>query len=120
MATRLENRRWRSYSNFLLSENLWRAQRYGVNESLLDFGKGELVSFPDLVEEMIGLVMPDAEALDCVEEITHVRTICKRGTSADRQLSIYTQALESGLSEDEALRDVAKALMADTTAPPEH
>ena len=115
---RLENRRWRSYANFLLSENLWRAQRYGVRGELMDFGKGVLVPFPDLLEELIELVMPDAEALNCVAEIEHTRTICERGTSADRQLAVYHGALEEGATEDEALKAVVDALIADTLAPP--
>ena len=116
---KLENRRWRSYANFLVSENLWRAERYGVNGELIDFGKGELVPFADLVEEMIELVRPDAEALDCVTEVEHARTICARGTSADRQLAVYSSALEAGATEDEALKAVVESLVADTIAAPE-
>ncbi|MYH44241.1 MAG: carboxylate-amine ligase [Acidimicrobiaceae bacterium] len=116
---RLENRRWRSYSNFLLSENLWRAQRYGVGGELMDFGKGVLVPFGDLLEELIEMVLPDAEALDCVAEIEHTRTICRRGTSADRQLATYHGALEEGATEDEALKAVVDVLVADTVAPAE-
>ena len=116
---RLENRRWRSYANFLLSENLWRAERYGINGELMDFGKGELVPFGDLLEELIELVRPDAEALNCVAEIEHTRTICRRGTSADRQLAVYRGALEEGATDDEALKAVVDALIADTIAPPE-
>ena len=116
---KLENRRWRSYANFLLSENLWRAARYGVNGELMDFGKGVLVPFRDLVEELIELVRPDAEALDCVDEIEHIRRICERGTSADRQLAVYHGALEEGATPDEALKAVVDALIADTLAPPE-
>ena len=116
---RLENRRWRSYANFLLSENLWRAARYGISGELMDFGKGVLVPFGDLLEELIEMVMPDAEALDCVTEIEHTRTICQRGTSADRQLAVYNGALDEGASEDEALKAVVDTLIADTLAPPE-
>ena len=116
---KLENRRWRSYANFLVSENLWRAQRYGIGDSLIDFGKGELVPVPDLVEEIIELVRPDAEALDCVAEVEHARTICERGTSADCQLAVYREALESGATDDEALKAVVDALIADTIAPPQ-
>ncbi len=115
---KLENRRWRSYANFLLSENLWRAERYGISGELMDFGKGVLVPFPDLLEELIQLVRPDAEALDCVEEIEHTRTICQRGTSADRQLAAYHRALEEGATTDEALKAVVDLLIADTLAPP--
>ncbi len=115
---RQENRRWRSYANFLLSENLWRAERYGINGELMDFGRSVLVPFSDLLEELIELVQPDAEALDCVAEIKHTRTICQRGTSADHQLAVYHEALEEGATEDEALKAVVDALIADTIAPP--
>ena len=116
---KLENRRWRSYANFLVSENLWRAERYGTGGELIDFGKGELVPFEDLVKELVELVRPDAEALDCVAEVEHTLTICERGSSADRQLAVYHSALEDGASEDEALKAVVDALVADTIAPPE-
>ncbi|MCY3889222.1 MAG: carboxylate-amine ligase [bacterium] len=116
---KLENRRWRSYANFLVSENLWRAERYGISDGLIDFGKGELVPLSDLVEEMIELVRPDAEALDCVAQVEHARTICQRGTSADRQLAVYREALDEGATDDEALNAVVQALIADTLAPPQ-
>ena len=116
---KLENRRWRSYSNFLLAENQWRAQRYGAGGELMDLGKGVLVPFVDLLEELIDLVMPDAEALDCVAELEHTRTICERGTSADRQLAVYYGAVEDGATSDEAFKAVVDALIADTIAPPD-
>ena len=115
----LENRRWRSYANSLLSENLWRAQRYGVGDRLIDFGKAELIPLPDLVEELIELLRPDAEALGCVVELEHTRTICRRGTSADRQLAVYKEALNAGATDDEALKAVVDTLIADTVAPPQ-
>ena len=42
---RRANQTWRTYPLFLLAENRWRAQRYGVEGTLFDFGKGELVPF---------------------------------------------------------------------------
>jgi len=71
---RRANQTWRSYPLFLLSENRWRAQRYGVAGTLFDFGKGELVPFADLVEELLGLLHEDAEALGCSAEMAHART----------------------------------------------
>ena len=113
-----ENQRWRSYANFLIAENLWRAQRYGTGGQLIDLGKAALVPFEDLVEEIIELTKPDALALDCVAEVEHLRTICARGTSADRQLAVYREALEAGADDGEALKAVVDALVADTLAAP--
>lgn len=108
---RRENQRWRHYASILIDENIWRAQRYGVSGSLIDFGLGELVDFPDLVEELLELVSPDLDELDCRRLVTHSRTIVERGTSADRQLAVFEAALAEGASVDQAFRDVVDMLI---------
>ncbi len=42
---RRQNQRWRHYPPFLVRENRWRAQRYGIEQGMVDFGKGEVVPF---------------------------------------------------------------------------
>lgn len=111
---RLRNQRWRHYSRMLLSENLWRAQRYGIREGLIDFGRGSVVAYADLYEELLDLVREDAEVFGCVEELQHGRTILARGTSADQQVAIYRNALAEGASPEEALRLVVDFLVAET------
>jgi glutamate---cysteine ligase / carboxylate-amine ligase len=111
---RTRNQRWRSYADFLVAENLWRAQRYGSQGSLMDFGRGELVPFADLVEELIEMTLPDAEELGCVEEVARVRRIAAEGTSAERQLATYLAAVEGGVEREAALAMVVDELVADT------
>jgi glutamate---cysteine ligase / carboxylate-amine ligase len=111
---RRENQRWRSYAQFLIMENRWRAQRYGIDDRLIDFGRSELKTIPALIEELLALVKEDAEALGCWKELTHVRTILKRGTSADRQLAVYHDAINAGAEEREAICAVVRALMRET------
>jgi carboxylate-amine ligase len=111
---RRRNQRWRVYSPFLISENMWRAQRYGVEGSLIDFGRGELVPFADLVEEAIEMLAQDAIEFDVVEQLRHMRTIVREGTSAHRQLAIYRAAIEAGAGEQDALRAVVDHLIEDT------
>jgi carboxylate-amine ligase len=111
---RRSNQTWRSYPLFLLSENRWRAQRYGVAGTLFDFGKGELVAFSELVEELLVLLREDAEALGCGAEIQHARTIVARGTSADRQVARFEQLLAQGASRDAALKGLVDHLIAET------
>ena len=115
---RSQNQQWRGYANFLIGENLWRAERYGVGGLLIDFGKGSLVPCERLVDELVELVRPDAEALGCVAEIGHLRSICARGTSANRQLAAYRAALDVGADHDEALAEVVQHLIDETLAPP--
>jgi carboxylate-amine ligase len=115
---RRSNQTWRSYPLFLLSENRWRAQRYGVAGTLFDFGKGELVAFRDLIEELLGMLREDAQALGCRPEVEHARTIVQRGTSADRQVACFNRLLAEGASRDEALRGVVDQLIAETGSDP--
>ncbi len=89
---RRSNQRWRMYSNLLVNENRWRAQRYGYNEGLVDFGIGRVVPYAELLEEILELVREDAERLDCLAETEHARDILRRGTSAHRQLQIFEAA----------------------------
>ncbi|MEM7208803.1 MAG: carboxylate-amine ligase [Pseudomonadota bacterium] len=109
-----QNQRWRTYSAMLVSENRWRAQRYGIDKGLVDFGRGEIVSFNDLVEEVIELVREDAEYFDCVHEIEHARDILKRGTSAHWQEACYQAAITQGKSPDDALKSVVDMLARET------
>ncbi|MGH8951286.1 MAG: carboxylate-amine ligase [Acidimicrobiia bacterium] len=111
---RRRNQRWRVYSPFLIEENMWRAQRYGVEGSLIDFGRGELVPFADLVEEVIEMLAQDAVEFDVVDQLRHMRTIVRDGTSAHRQLAAYRAAIEDGAAEKEALEAVVDHLVIDT------
>ena len=109
-----ENQRWRLYARMLIDENRWRAQRYGLDQGLVDFGKGAIVPYADLLEEIIALVEPDAPHFGCVEEVGHAREILARGSSADRQLAVYDRAVAGGASRPEALTAVVDWLIAET------
>ena len=111
---RVDNQRWRAYPRMLIAENRWRAQRYGIDKGLIDFGRGAVVDYPELIEEMIELCAEDAEALQCAAEIHHARRILERGTSAHWQVRAYRDALAGGASEREALEAVVDVLVEET------
>jgi carboxylate-amine ligase len=111
---RRQNQRWRGYSPMLISENMWRAQRYGTEGSLVDFGRGELVPYSELIEEFIETVTLDAIEFDVRDEVRHARTIVREGTSAHRQIATYREALQNGAEEREALEAVVDHLIEDT------
>lgn len=110
------NQRWRRYSRMLINENRWRAQRYGVDEGLVDFGKGRIVPFPELLEELIELIGEDTEALGCRAQVEHARQIVHEGTSAHRQIETYARAVAAGADTAEALRTVVDGLIEETVA----
>ncbi|MGB7859729.1 MAG: carboxylate-amine ligase [Acidimicrobiia bacterium] len=111
---RRNNQRWRIYPPGIIEENIWRAQRYGTDGSLVDFGKGELVSMADLVEEFIEVLAQDAIEFDVREELRHARDIVRNGTSAHRQLATYNDSISGGASVQEALMAVVDALIVDS------
>jgi carboxylate-amine ligase len=115
---RRSNQTWRTYPLFLLAENRWRAQRYGVKGTLFDLGKGELVPFGNLVDELLAMLREDAEALGCVAEVEHARTIVARGTSADRQVAHHAKMLSQGMSPPDALKGVVDQLIGETIGEP--
>jgi carboxylate-amine ligase len=111
---RRNNQRWRIYPPAMIEENIWRAQRYGTDGSLVDFGRGALVSMPELIEEFIEFLSQDATELDTREEIRHAREIVANGTSAHRQLASYETSIANGASTREALEAVVDELIVDS------
>ena len=111
---RTGNQRWRMYSRLMLNENRWRAMRYSFDAGLIDLGRGRIIPFAQLVEEILELTREDAEALDCVAEVEHVHSILANGTSAHRQLRAHKAALDRGASPEEAVRAVVDHLIQET------
>ena len=116
MACRLrrENKRWRVYSKMLINENRWRAQRYGIEKSLVDFGKSNLVSYNKLADELIDLVKKDAKILNCESEVKKIKNICKVGTSADKQIKVFKEEMKKSNNKKLALDQVLKFLVKET------
>ena len=113
--TRHGNMRWRVYDNSLISENRWRAMRYGIDEGMIDFGKSQITRFPELLEELIEMLSDDAQALGCLDALTGLRQIMVQGTSAHQQLHMYGRSLSAGDTREEALRKVVAWLVDETT-----
>ena len=88
--------------------------RYSFDEGLIDLGKGGVVSFDELLDEILSLISDDAEALGCSEEVGNARNILTRGTSAHRQLKAYELEQAAGRSEEDCLKAVVDTLIEDT------
>ncbi|MHA6262141.1 carboxylate-amine ligase [Arenibacterium sp. CAU 1754] len=90
------NLRWRVYDRFLIAENRWRAQRYGVSEGLIDFGDRSIKPFETLVEELIDMLAEDSVVLGTTREIEALRDMVRVGTSASRQRDVHASARAGG------------------------
>jgi carboxylate-amine ligase len=111
---RQTNQRWRIYPPICVQENRWRAMRYGITDTLVDFGIGEQVPYASLLDEIIDLVAEDAERLGCTQEVEHAREIVRRGTSAQRQIAVYEAAVAEGEGPEAALHRVVDWLVEET------
>lgn len=101
-------------SRAINEENGWRAQRYGIHGSFVDEVTRSAIPVRQMLDDTLALVADDAKALGCERELDLCRWIMARGTSADRQLSLYTEALGRGLSSRDALSHVVDWLSSET------
>jgi glutamate---cysteine ligase / carboxylate-amine ligase len=101
-------------SRAINDENSWRAQRYGIHGSFVDEASRSAKPVHQILDETLDLVAKDAKALGCESELDMTRWIIARGTSADQQLTLYTEALGRGLSGRDALAGVVDWLAAET------
>ncbi len=89
-----QNLGFRLYSKALISENKWRASRYGVSGNLIDFGKQTEVPTKDLIEELLEFVDEVVDDLGSRNELNYIREILKMGSGADRQLKVWEQSYD--------------------------
>ncbi len=104
-------------SRAIASENLWRAQRWGVHGSFLDEDDG-LIPFGIYLARLIATLSEDAEALGCQAEVDGAARIPAGGTSADRQLAIFAEARSRGDSKEAALAAVVDWIAETTVEEP--
>ena len=100
---RARNLRWREYDRFLVGENRWRAQRYGISEGLIDFGERTIRPFDALLDELIGLLAEDGEAMQSLPEIAALKDIVENGTSSTRQRRVHAEAKAAGQDPGQAV-----------------
>lgn len=105
-------------SRAITDENCWRAQRYGIHGTFVDEATKSAKPVRDILGETLDQVADDAKALGCERELDLSRWIIARGTSADHQLSLYTEGLGRGLSNRDALAGVVDWLTSETAGEP--
>jgi carboxylate-amine ligase len=77
------------YQRALINENKWRASRYGIDGSLIDFGKETEVPTRRLILELLDFVDDVIDELGSRHIISYIIRMMENGTGADRQLKVY-------------------------------
>ncbi len=85
------NKSYRIYGRALISENKFRASRYGLDGKLIDFGKEEEVPERELLLEYLELIDDVVDELGSREEINYIHQMLEMGTGADRQLKVHQE-----------------------------
>src|SRR3954469_1680350 len=88
---RSQNLNFIMYQRALINENKWRAGRYGIDGTLIDFGKEHEVSTRMLLYELLDFVDDVVDELGSRTAINYVKKMMEQGTGADRQLEVYNQ-----------------------------
>src|SRR6187431_3712284 len=88
---RSQNLNFIIYQRALINENKWRASRYGIDGSMIDFGKESEVNTRILIYELLDFVDDVVPHLGSRHAINHVHKMLEQGTGADRQLKVYEE-----------------------------
>ncbi len=86
---RSQNLNFIMYPRLLINENKWRAGRYGIDGTMIDFGKESEVNTRVLIYELLDFVDDVVDHLGSRSAIAYVHKMIERGTGADRQLSVH-------------------------------
>ncbi|MGE5166560.1 MAG: carboxylate-amine ligase [Sphingobacteriales bacterium] len=90
----------------ITQENKWHAQRYGIAATFVEPFSRSPLTLAQWLDQVIDFIAEDVEALDCAGEIRHLHAIAAHGTSADRQIEIFSKAKVNGRRRLTALKDV--------------
>lgn len=100
----------------ITAENKWRAQRYGVAATFVDPLRRQAMSAREWLDDVLDFTGDAAGALDCRRDTARLAQIVSRGTSADRQIEVFTKARAAGRQRGSALKDVIDWAAAETQA----
>ena len=88
---RAQNLNFMMYNRRLITENKWRASRYGIDGSMIDFGKESEVNTRVLIYELLDFVDDVIPHLGSANAIGYVHKMLEQGTGADRQLKVFDE-----------------------------
>lgn len=86
-----QNMNFMIYQRALLNENKWRAGRYGIDGTLIDFGKETEVNTRLLIYELLDFVDDVVDQLGSRHYINTISRMMENGTGADRQLEVFEE-----------------------------
>ena len=86
-----QNLKFNTYRLALIKENKFRAARYGIEGSLIDFGLQKEVETKKLLLEILDFIDDVVDELGSREHVNYVHEILKNGSGADKQLAVFNE-----------------------------
>jgi glutamate---cysteine ligase / carboxylate-amine ligase len=100
----------------ITQENKWHAQRYGIGAIFVEPFSRSPLRLREWLDQVLDFIAEDVEALDCSGEIKHLHQIVNNGTSANRQIEIFSKARTAGRRRLTALKNVIDWAAGETQA----
>ena len=100
----------------ITQENKWHAQRYGIAATFVDPFARSPLTVRQWLDQVLDFLAEDIDALGCASDIKHLAAIAAKGTSADRQIDIFSKAQAAGRRRLTALKEVIDWAAAETQA----
>ena len=88
----MQNTSFNIYRIALIRENKFRAARYGIDGTMIDFGLQKEVETKMLILELLDFIDDVVDELGSRDHINFVHQIMKGGTGADKQLAVFEQS----------------------------
>jgi carboxylate-amine ligase len=85
----MNNTSFNIYRLALIKENKFRAARYGIDNTMIDFGLQKEVETKLLIIELLDFIDDVVDELGSRDEINYVHQILNNGTGADKQLAVF-------------------------------
>jgi glutamate---cysteine ligase / carboxylate-amine ligase len=100
----------------ITQENKWHAQRYGIAATFVDpFARSPLTA-QEWLDQVRDFIAEDIDAFGCHDHIKRLDAIIAQGTSADRQIGIFSKAMAAGRKRLTAAKEVIDWAAAETLA----
>jgi len=90
----------------ITQENKWHAQRYGIAATFVDPFSRSPLTLKQWLDQVFDFIAEDIDALGCAAAIRRLHRITVDGTSADRQIDLFTKAKAAGRRRLTAIKDV--------------
>lgn len=112
------NMGYRLYRRALIAENVYRAARYGLEGSIIDFQKAKEIPMAEVILELCEFLKEDFDALGTTRYIDVIKGIVEHGNSARRQLDCYERTGDASEVTRQLIAETAESLTP-AVSPPE-